>query len=198
MLNRFRNPNAFTTFNPMIKRMFVLLTVLLFSFSCAEKKEENVTGAIAETSNVAENKPTSEVVIPSYDFTEFEERYLQPEDETTYVINFWATWCKPCIEEMPAFEALREHYEDKNVKVILVSLDLPKLLEKQVVPFVEKKGLQSEVILLDDPDANTWIPKVAEEWSGAIPATLIIKGEQRQFYEQSFTYETLEKAVNSI
>ncbi len=182
----------------MKNRMFVLLTVLLFSFSCAEKKEDKVTEDVVETSNVAENKMTSEVVIPSYDFTEFEERYLQPEDEITYVINFWATWCKPCIEEMPAFEALQENYENKNVKVILVSLDLPKLLEKQVIPFVEKKGLKSEVILLDDPDANTWIPKVAEEWSGAIPATLLIKGEQRQFYEQSFTYETLEKAVNSI
>ncbi|MDC7996156.1 TlpA disulfide reductase family protein [Altibacter sp. HG106] len=181
-----------------MKRLAFIVCAWAVLASCVDNNVKKIGEAVVEEPEKEVATPASLVTIPSYDFSEFEAKYLQPEDDMTYVINFWATWCKPCIEEMPAFESLRKNYEAKKVKVVLVSLDLPKLLEKQVIPFVEKKGLQSEVILLDDPDANTWIPKVAEEWSGAIPATLIIKGDRSQFYEQSFTYETLEEAVNSI
>ena len=86
----------------------------------------------------------------------------------------------------------------KGVKVVLVSLDFPDKLESGVIPFVEKKGLQSKVVLLDAPNENEWIPKVSELWSGAIPATLIVKDGNKIFYERSFDFETLETEVQSI
>lgn len=116
-------------------------------------------------------------------------------DTTTYVINFWATWCLPCVKELPYFEKLNEVYKDKNVKLILVSLDFPKKIETQLLPFLERKKVSSTVYVLDDPNANTWIEKVNEEWSGAIPATIIYKGDNQKFFEQSFTYEELEKEL---
>ena len=113
-------------------------------------------------------------------------------------MNFWATWCKPCVKELPAFEQLRENYSDKNVKVVLASLDFPDKVESQVLPFIKNKNLQSEVVLLDDPDGNTWIPNVSPDWSGAIPATIFLQNGKRKFFEQSFTYESLEKEVQTF
>ena len=123
---------------------------------------------------------------------------LNKNNDTTYVVNFWATWCKPCVKELPAFEKLNKKYESKKLKVLLVSLDFPKQLESKVIPFVEDRNIKSEVILLKDPDANKWIPKVDSSWTGAIPATLIYKADNRKFYERSFTYEELENELNLI
>ncbi len=122
---------------------------------------------------------------------------LAKRNDTTYVVNFWATWCRPCVKELPYFEKINEDYKDRNVKVVLVSLDFPDKLEKQVIPYVQK-NLKSEVWLLDDADANGWIPKISETWSGAIPATIIYNKNKRTFYEHSFTYEELKKEVESI
>ena len=124
--------------------------------------------------------------------------YKDIKGDTYTVIDFWATWCKPCIKELPYFETAAEKYADKNVKVLLVSMDFPRLLEKQVIPFIEKNNIKSPVVLLDDTGANEWIPKVDESWSGAIPATVIYNAKERKFYERSFTLEDLEKEINTF
>ena len=118
--------------------------------------------------------------------------FLNQKDDTVYVVNFWATWCAPCIKELPSFEEIGKKYKDQKVKVILVSLDFPKKVESNLIPFIERKKLVSEVIHLDDPDANSWIEKIDKNWSGAIPATIIYRNDSKAFYEQSFTYEELE------
>lgn len=123
---------------------------------------------------------------------------LEKKDSKVYVVNFWATWCAPCIKELPYFETINKEYKDKNVEVILVSLDFPDQYEKRLLPYVVKNKLQSKVILLDDADANSWIPKIDKEWSGAIPATLIFNNTQRGFYEKSFTLEELKTEVNKF
>jgi len=123
--------------------------------------------------------------------------YLNKQNDTTYVVNFWATWCRPCVLELPYFEQVNQYYKDKKVKVILVSLDFPKKYETQLLPFIKKNEIQSQVILLDDPNSNEWINKIDSTWSGAIPATLIYNKTSRNFYEQSFTYEELDSVLNS-
>jgi thiol-disulfide isomerase/thioredoxin len=135
--------------------------------------------------------------IPVLDFDAFEPM-LHYDDDKTYIINFWATWCRPCIKELPYFEQIGEEYKDKNVEVILVSLDFPNSLESRVIPFVERNNLKSKVILLDDVNQNRWIPLVSEEWSGAIPATMIYNKKERKFYEQAFTYEQLLTELKSF
>lgn len=164
-----------------MKRLYLLPFLSLVIWACAEKKTE--TSEVAEVTSevvqemVKEDGPVinNEATIPSYNFEAFEQAFLNKEDDLTYVVNFWATWCKPCVKELPAFEELNTTYKDKKVKVVLASLDFPEKLESHVIPFVAKRNLQSEVVLLDDSDANYWIPAVSKEWSGAIPATLIVK-----------------------
>lgn len=129
-------------------------------------------------------------------FADFEKNVIR-NDENLYVINFWATWCAPCIKELPYFEQL--HQQNKNVKVILVSLDSRKDLEKKLVPFINKKKLTAEVILLSDKDYNSWLDKIDKSWSGSIPATLLIKGNRKLFAERDFeTYTELNDYINSF
>ncbi|MGC6480509.1 MAG: TlpA disulfide reductase family protein [Flavobacteriaceae bacterium] len=119
----------------------------------------------------------------------------QTADETLYVVNFWATWCAPCVKELPFFEQLNRK---PGVEVLLVSLDFPKQKQKRLLPFIQKHQLQSKVVLLDDPDEQFWINAISTKWSGALPATLIYNSKKRQFYEQSFTKEELNTIVNNF
>lgn len=135
--------------------------------------------------------------VKAYDFKGLE-YFLNKKDDKTYVINFWATWCVPCVEELPYFEKLNKEYKDDNVEVLLVSLDMAKMIESKLLPYVKKNKLKSDIIVLRDPDSNMWIPKIDKDWSGAIPATLIYNRNSRAFYEQSFTYKELEEALLAI
>ncbi len=112
--------------------------------------------------------------------------WLEKNDNTVYVVNFWATWCAPCVKELPYFEAVNREFEGENVKVLLVSLDFKKQIESKLLPFIKEKNLKSEVVVLLDPDTNAWIDKISPTWSGALPATLIYKNGERSFYERTF------------
>ncbi|MBN2274389.1 MAG: TlpA family protein disulfide reductase [Bacteroidales bacterium] len=134
--------------------------------------------------------------IPVVDFDTFEPR-LHLKNDTTYVINFWASWCLPCREELPDLEKLHRSYYTKKVKVILVSLDMPDQIESRLVPFLEKNNITAPTILLDDPDFNRWINKIDNTWGGAIPATLIYNKEGRVFLNRKTHYEELENIIQS-
>ena len=168
----------------MIRKLYCIAFFFLLMTACQKKVDK-------------QSKPETFSEVKSVLSLNYEQLkpYLEKNDGKTYVVNFWATWCAPCVKELPFFERLNEDYKDKNVKVILVSLDFPKKIESQLLPFLERKKINSTVYVLDDPDANSWIEKIDKSWSGAIPATIIYKGENKSFYEKSFTYEELEKEL---
>lgn len=116
-------------------------------------------------------------------------------NDSVYVINFWATWCGPCVKEIPNFDKLQSFYQNKPLKVIFISVDFKSKLEKVLIPFVKRNQIQSEVYLLNEQSEQDYIDRVSKNWSGSLPATLIINRQKgtRDFYEQEFTYEQLEK-----
>jgi thiol-disulfide isomerase/thioredoxin len=132
--------------------------------------------------------------------TDFEglEEVFQKEDDTLRVINFWATWCVPCVKELPDFEKVSKEHLGEAVQFIYVSLDMDSHLEKRVIPFLQARDLPGKHYLLDDPDANAWIPIVSEKWTGAIPATLIYKNKERYFHEGMMDYEMLKARVRTM
>lgn len=133
--------------------------------------------------------------IEIYNFKEFE-LFLNKSNDTTYVIHFWATWCVPCLKELPEFNEFADKNAREKIKIILVSLDFPQHINNKLIPFIEKHKITSKVIVLDDPNQNYWINKVSPEWTGAIPATLVYNIEFRKFYERSLTYEELASITN--
>lgn len=139
----------------------------------------------------------NETEVKVVDFKEFKP-LLEQDDDTIYVVNFWATWCAPCIKEIPYFEEFGEKYRDKKVKVLMVSLDMRNQLETGLIPFIEKEKIKNEVILLDDPKFNEWIPVVDKDWTGAIPATLVYGNGFRKFYPQELTLAVLEETVGPL
>ncbi len=122
----------------------------------------------------------------------FDKRLASGKD-TTFVVNFWATWCAPCVEELPHFERLQAEKSSSPLKVILVSVDSKSKLSQVVDPFVKTHKLQSEVYIFDEPDQQKFIDHVNKSWSGSVPATLIVHAasSRRDFYEREFSFEEL-------
>ena len=132
-----------------------------------------------------------------WSFAQFQS-YVGKKDSHLKVINFWATWCAPCIKELPLFDAVATDHRN-DVEVLLVSLDFVDQKEKKVIPFITRREVKSKVVILGVEEYNEWIGKVDESWSGAIPATLMVlpNGEQK-FYEREFEGSQLESLVNQL
>jgi thiol-disulfide isomerase/thioredoxin len=111
--------------------------------------------------------------------------------DTVFIINFWATWCGPCAKELPDFEKFSIDYKNEKLKVLLISLDAKSKIRSSVLPFIKRNRIKNEVFVLDEADPQVYIDRVDSNWSGGLPATLIIKNRKRNFFEKDFTYEEL-------
>ncbi|TVP52767.1 MAG: TlpA family protein disulfide reductase [Mongoliibacter sp.] len=128
-------------------------------------------------------------------FPEFEQLTSQNSDKIR-VFNFWATWCAPCVKEMPYFQKVQA--EDSSLDLIFISMDDGRKPER-VTSFMEKRNISAPVYLLNDVDYNKWIDKVDPSWSGAIPATLFIKPDgSRSFHEGEVTEEELKSMIQQL
>ena len=115
------------------------------------------------------------------------------------VINFWATWCAPCVKEMPLLEKLNQERKDIRVTLVSMDIDLDPNVDK-VNKFVARKKILSRVIILDETNPNAWISQIDPEWSGALPATLVINGGsgKRKFVERELHEGELEKLIDAV
>jgi len=167
-------------------KMHTIITLLLFSLALS-----------APCSAQSRAKKTQRPAVMKIE--QLEKRFRNSSD-TTYVLNFWATWCVPCVQELPWFEQADSLHKNEKVKVLLISMDDLKTLDSKLMPFIKRKKLQSEVILLDESNADHFIPKIDERWGGAIPATVIINNATgyRWMYEGKLkSHEELEQKIQA-
>ena len=163
--------------------------LLIFSFvlfSCLSKKEKDTL------------KDVKQQITLITDYNDLFSKFTK-DDDKLYVVNYWATWCKPCIEELPGFMEVNNELKDNtNFKMILVSLDKATASETEVKDFIEKNNISTDVYLLSDNKRQMqWIPLVNERWSGAIPSTALYKnGKQVAFTEGTLTKEELKELIN--
>ena len=114
------------------------------------------------------------------------------------IVNFWATFCKPCMEEIPHFQKMLNKYEKDGLQILFVSLDLQDDYPAKVNAFIKKRKMST--LWLDETNADYFCPRVDEKWSGAIPATLFINNSKnyRKFVEEQVSEEVLEKEILTL
>lgn len=157
----------------MMKKILLLFS-LVFSFFCLAQQ----------------------AAIPFLKYEQLEER-IASEKDRLLVVNFWSTTCAPCVKELPHFMEVNDEFKNNpNYKMLLVSLDRPKDLEK-VQKFLAEKNITAEVVILDDiKRMNTWIPRIEQDWMGEIPVTVFYKnGEKLLFHNGELSRETLKKTI---
>lgn len=127
------------------------------------------------------------------------------ESKSPLIVNMWATWCVPCVEELPYFqEEVKQHNKKAgpgdSIRLLLVSLDFKEAYPEKMKKFMEKRKISAEVIWLDETDADYFCPKIDPKWSGAIPATLFIDNTKgyRQFVEAQIKHEQLKKEITAL
>ena len=164
-----------------MKYLFLLLPLLI---ACTES-----TGDVekATTTPAVDQPPPPPVTeLPIYADFDALAPLFEATPEVPTLINFWATWCKPCVEELPYLEQLRAETSEDELRIVLVSLDFPKQIETKLKPFLAENPLQSEVVVLTDGKTNDWIPRVHADWEGAIPVTLLRTAEGVAFHRNKF------------
>ena len=115
-------------------------------------------------------------------------KIIQKNKKDIKIINFWATWCVPCVKELPIFEKIN----DENIQVHLISLDFKTNYETKVSNMIEKKNLKSAVYWLNESDLNSFYPTIDKNWKGSIPATLIVfPNGKTKFHQGSLDEESL-------
>lgn len=144
--------------------------------------------------SVAGQAPTAKVV----KLPELQKIMTEPSSQVK-VINFWATWCAPCIKELPLFERLGQQRKDVSVTLVSMDMDLDPNPEK-VHKFVTRKKLTSSVLILDETNPNVYIDKIEKDWSGALPATIVINTTtgKRVFVERELHEGELEKLIDEV
>ena len=122
-------------------------------------------------------------------------RSYSAKNDTVYVVSFWATFCKPCNEEIPDFIQLALKYKTQKVKLLLVSLDLPSYVPVKLPAFIKKNKYNTNHVWLNETDADRFCPMIDKKWSGAIPSTIIVNNNTgyRKFVEDQISAMDFEK-----
>lgn len=152
----------------MKKITFLLaLSIVLMQCKTEKKESEKVTPKVKTT-------VTSKSGIVIYnDFESFEKEVLNVAKTQPTLINFWATWCAPCMEEMPILLEMQRSEEYSGMNFVFVNMDFEKDIETKVKTYITKEKIIANTVVLDAPKPNSWINKVSEKWSGALPFTMI-------------------------
>ncbi len=121
-------------------------------------------------------------------------------DSGVLVVNFWSTWCKPCIEEIPLFIDVFDSLKKKGVQLWLVSQDTRDLFHTgKLKTFIGKQNgwQKAKLFWFDETNADYYCPLIDASWSGVIPATLIINPAKnyRKFIEESLSAEQLMEEI---
>lgn len=136
--------------------------------------------------------------IPKWKITDVQD-YIK-KSETPVIVTFWATYCIPCIEEIPYFQELVKKYGDHGVKLLLVSLDFEEFYPTRIRKFADKQKFTAPIVWLDETNADYFCPKIDTAWSGVMPATLLVnnKSGYRSFFEEQIPKDTLEAEIRKM
>ncbi len=113
------------------------------------------------------------------------------------LLNFWATWCKPCIKEFPELVKLYNNYKDKGFTIVFISADVPEEIKTKVVPFLKTQGVDFLTYYNGFDNPEDLINFIDKNWQGAIPSTYIYDkdGKMESSMLGSKKYEDFESLI---
>lgn len=183
-------------------KKIILSTLVLFAMaSCKKESEKSNDATTTDSLSVSQNiESTSESFVSPEIAPEKIGDYLAKNNDTLYVTNFFATWCGPCMREIPHFKNKIEELKGKPVKFTFVNLDERSEWNGAVKKFAEENNLAKNIVLLDGKKLDeNFFPKNFQKWDGgSIPFTFFRKGAKTEEYLGMMTEEELNNKVNSL
>lgn len=172
----------------------ISLFLLLFIFACQKPKEEKPVPVSA----IALEADTSKLSYLSA-FKEFEELMVNQKGNVV-LVNLWATWCKPCVKELPFLEKLHQNYKDKGIKIVTLSIDEVSKADSLVVPFWEEMNFSMDNYLIANQDPGTFVNKIDPLWIGLLPTSFIFdaNGKKIETITGAMSYRGFEKKMLKV
>jgi len=152
--------------------------------------------AAAEAGDITVGKEASSVTIVSAE--EVRDAVHAGQGRVT-LVNFWATWCPPCVAELPYFAEVYENYDRDKVHFLSITADHPETLDDAVKPFLEQRELPFPILMMDaQPDDITEV--LETPFPGNLPVTLVYdaNGNIAQRWDREVTYEELQEAIDGL
>jgi thiol-disulfide isomerase/thioredoxin len=127
------------------------------------------------------------------------EDYIQKCDHPL-IVSFWATFCSPCVKEIPYFQSTVARHKDKDVELLLVSLDLPDYYPRRIAAFAQKANIVASLAWLNETDADYFCPRIDKNWSGGIPASLFVNNQThyRHFFDRQLTDRQVDQEIKLL
>ena len=125
------------------------------------------------------------------------EQFITNVKANIVVVNFWATFCRPCLRELPDIIRI---CKKENIMLMLVSVDTRSLFPRKLNLFVKQRNWNTPVAWLNETNADYFCPRVDAKWSGSIPATIIVnkKNGKRKFVEGDMNAKEFSKALEEV
>lgn len=174
--------------------------LLLFRMHSAgshgEVLNRNVSGQALNESDSGQAPPHSLPVVEMIRLAELKQM-IRSDSGNVVLVNAWASWCKPCLDEMPGLLKARRLYRGKAFRFILISADDPGNVETKARSALKKFGVDFTSYAIADSTQDAFITGMSEAWNGALPATFLYdrRGRLAEMKVGQRTYRQLREAV---
>jgi thiol-disulfide isomerase/thioredoxin len=180
----------------MIKvHIFILVTIVSFFSTARTVEHSDVSAAGTPVIEISGSLPTVQLLTASG-----LRDIIRHRNGKVLVLNIWATWCLPCMEEFPSLMRITDTYDTNKVEVVGISIDYADEIPSKVIPFLKKNKIPFRMYLAQFSSQEQFINSLKRSWNGAIPATFIYDRNGRQkialIGEQSF--EQFQSSIDKI
>jgi peroxiredoxin len=166
------------------------------AFGCPIKRSQDAKKIKAVKTPAKSAEPKIAMLKPA-DFN----KYKDAARGKVLVVNFWATWCGPCVAEFPELVAIDAKYRDKGVKLVGISVDEVADIKGKVIPFIKEQKAAFDILVQDSDDPDELINLIDKNWQGTLPATFVFDKQGAIAYthygiiDRDLLLEVIEKAL---